>query len=222
MTSNIYLPDGYDPRDHLPERLWKYADAANYLVHAIEASRVFYHRKRADFNPLKAEYLNNVMGRWHRTDICTALSEAGVIEIDRQYLVGRKSRGYRLGPRFRDAVFRRHRIGPKVAKKLEEHKMHDKLTLPVHLHLYDWLTRLEVDYDAALESFPTREELIDKHVAVAMLADRQFFMIHDEYGRLHSNVTGLSRTLRPFLHFGPDRLVMVDLKNSQPFFFSMV
>ena len=38
MTSNIYLPAGYDPRDHLPEHLWKYADAANYLVHAIEST----------------------------------------------------------------------------------------------------------------------------------------------------------------------------------------
>ena len=222
MTKHLYVPDGFAPEDHLPERFWKYADAANYIVHAIKANRVFYHRKRTDFNPLKAAYLNNVMGRWHRQDICTELAKAGVIEIDRQYFVGEKSRGYRLGPDFRDAIFRRHPISPKIAKKIKKHKTHDKLTLPVHQHLYRWLTRLEVDYDAAMNSFPTREEMIDKHVALAMLADRQFFMIHDDYGRIHSNVTGLSRTLRPFLRYGPDKLVMIDLRNSQPFFFSLL
>lgn len=222
MTQYLYVPDGFAPQDHLPERLWKHADAANYLVHAIEANRVFYHRPRTAYNPLKAAYLDNVMGRWHRQDICTELAKTGVIEIDRQYFVGEKSRGYRLGPDFRDAIFRRHRVSPKIAKRLNKHKMHDKLLLPVHQHLYRWLTRLEMDYDAAMNSFPTREELIDKHVALAMLADRQFFMICDDYGRIHSNVTGLSRTLRRFLHYGPDKLVMIDLKNSQPFFFSLL
>lgn len=222
MTRNIYTPEGFDPRAYLPPRLWKYADAASYLVHAIEANRVYYHRKRTDFNPLKAAYLNAIMGRWQAKDIRTALATSGVIEIDRQYFVGQKSRGYRLGPVFLDAVFRRHGIGPKLAKKLKKHKMHDKLTLPVHKYLHRWLTRLEVDYDAAMNSFPTREELIDKHVVLTMLADRQFFMVPDDYGRLHSNVSCLSRTLRPYLHFGPDKLVMIDLKNSQPFFFSVL
>ena len=222
MTKNIYIPQGFDARTHLPESLWKHADAANYLLHIIEWNRVCYRRRRSDYIPLKAAYLNSVMGRWVAKDIRTALEAAGVIDIDPQYFPGEKSRGYRLGPKHRDATFRRQAITAKLAKKLKTHKMYKKPTLPIHKYLYSWLTRLEVDHRAAMHSLKAGDELIDKYIPLDMIADRQFYMVPDDYGRLHTNVSSLSRTLRPFLHYGDDKLVLLDLKNSQPFFFSLL
>lgn len=220
MTKNIYTPEGFDPCTYLPDRLWKYAEEARYLLHAIESNRIFRHKPRDAWVPLKAGYLNNVMGRWHARGIRTALVETGVVECDGHYVEGKKSYGYRLGPDLRDAIFRRHPISPTLARRLNKHKMHPPLKLPIHKHLLSWLTRLEVDHDAAMRSLRTRDELIDKYVALDMIADRQFYLIVDDYGRVHTNLTSLSRRLRPFLHYGNDKLVLIDLKNSQPFFFS--
>src|SRR4051794_21967475 len=100
MTRHIYCPEGFDPILYLPEELWEHADAARYLLHAIEANRVFYHRSRATYNPLKAAYLNNIMGRWVAKDIRAALEETGVVECDHHYIGGEKAFGYRLGPDF--------------------------------------------------------------------------------------------------------------------------
>lgn len=222
MIQNIYSPEGFDPSTYLPDRLWKYGDEARYLLHAIESNRVFTHKKRDAWIPLKAAYLNNIMGRWQAQDIREALIESKVVECRRRYTPGQESRKYRLGLGLQDAIFRRHPVGPKLAKRLDKHKMHEPLKLPVHRHLLSWLTRLEVDHEAAMASLNTRDEMVDKYLALDMIADRQFYLLVDDYGRVHSNVTSLSRTLRPYLRCEGDKLVLLDLKNSQPFFFSLL
>lgn len=221
MTRNLYIPEGFDARTHLPEHLWKHADAAHYLLHVMEWNRVLYRRPRDEFNHLKAAYLNVMMGRQAK-EIRDVLAGEEVIEIDRQFFQGEQSRGYKLGPKFQDVTFRRHRAGAKLSKRLERNKLTTDLTLAVHKHLYSWLTRLEVDHDAAMLSLTTRDEVIDKYIPLDMIADSQFYFLPDEYGRVHTNLTSLSRTLRPFLHCNGERLVMLDVKNSQPFFFSVL
>ena len=222
MTRNIYIPEGFDARTHLPERLWKHADAANYLLHIMEWNRVFYRRPRDEFVRLKAAYLNAVMGRWQAKEIRELLAEEGVIEIDPQYFPGEQSRGYKLGQKLRGTTFRRHPAGAKLSERMERHKLTTDLTLAVHRHLYSWLTRLEVDHDAAMLSLTTRDEVIDKYIPLDMIADGQFYLLPDEYGRVHTNLSSLSRRLRPFLHCEGERLVMLDVKNSQPFFLSVL
>jgi hypothetical protein len=222
MTRHIYNPEGFDPKLYLPQRLWKHADSARYLLHAIEANRVFYHRTRNQYNPLKAAYLNAVMGRWCAKDIRDALAEAGVVERIPSYVPGVESKKYRLGPDLRGALFRRYPVPPQLAKRLKKHKMFVKPKLAVHKHLYRWLKRVEVDYDEAVQSFQTREEQIDKLVTLDMLVDKAFFFTTDEYGRVHTNISCLSRSLRRFLRFGTERLVHLDICNSQPFFFSLL
>lgn len=222
MNKNIYVPEGFDARTHLPERLWKHADAAHYLLHTIEWNRVLYRRPRDEFNPLKAAYLNAMMGRWQAKEIRELLAEEGVIDIDPQYFPGEQSRGYKLGPEYRDATFRRHPAGAKLSERMEKNKLTKELTLAVHKHLYSWLTRLEVDHDAAMLSLTTRDEVIDKYIPLDMIADKQFYLLPDGYGRVHTNLSSLSRTLRPFLHCHGERLVMLDVKNSQPFFLSVL
>lgn len=221
MTKNLYTPEGFDPLTYLPKPLWKHADAARYLLHIIEWHRLFHHRPRDEYVHLKASYLNAVMGR-HAGEIRTLLDVADIIDIDPQYFVGARSRGYRLGPKVRDATFRRHPVGKKVGTRLERNRMTKPLDLAVHKHLYSWLSRVEVDHDAAMNSLTTRDELIDKYIPLDMIVDGQFYLLPDEYGRVHSNVSSLSKSLRPYLHFADEKLVLMDLKNSQPFFLSPV
>jgi hypothetical protein len=222
MTCYLYAPEGFEPKLYLPETLWKYSEAARYFLHAIESNRVFFHRPRTAYNPLKAAYLNNIMGRWVGKDIRTALEEAGAVECDHHYIEGEKSYGYRLGPDFHDSRFKRHPISAKLQQKLNKHKMCVNPKLPVHKHLYRWLQRLEVDYEQGVKSFQSRDELIDKLVTLEMLADKTFFFTVDDYGRVHTNVSCLSRSLRQFLHFDNHKLVLLDICNSQPFFFSIL
>ena len=51
--------------------------------------------------------------------------------------------------------------------------------------------------------------------------DGDFFTIPDRYGRFHSNLTNLKKTLRPFLRYRDSELVNLDIANSQPMVFCL-
>src|SRR5271166_6047671 len=57
---------------------------------------------------------------------------------------------------------------------------------------------------------------------IQRIKDRDFFSIPDRYGRFHSNLTNLKKTLRPFLRYHGSELVNLDIANSQPMVFCLL
>lgn len=70
------------------------------------------------------------------------------------------------------------------------------------------------------------KKLIDTHlsntIAIDMIVDRNFFFEVDKNGRLHHNLTCLSKDLRVFIDMGGDSIKGADIVNSQPFFLALI
>lgn len=92
--------------------------------------------------------------------------------------------------------------------------------LPVHKHLRDWLSKLEVDgvrARAEVWSTPRLAEHADIHLtAIGMIESGHVEFSHCRNGRVHSLVTRLSREIRQHLRIKNQNLVNIDIMNSQP------
>src|SRR5208337_2827125 len=99
----------------------------------------------------------------------------------------------------------------------------DALRHPVHRELRRYVKALTIDEQAALTS--VHGSPFQRSAQVAMIQrikDGDFFSIPDRYGRFHSNLTNLKKTLRPFLRYRDSELVNLDIANSQPMVFCLL
>jgi len=92
------------------------------------------------------------------------------------------------------------------------------------------ITSLEMDIQAGKEFRDKKKELIDESVlmgeATAINEDLIKYCTVDSFGfRLHTQLTSLRSCLRPYLRLKDQpekKLIMLDIKNSQPFFLSLL
>ena len=225
----VYNPEDFDPKHSLPPSLHAYADCARVLVHHVETARVYHKLQGADFVPRKAQYLRRLVHKEMYLPVRNALLDAGVLDYRPQYIVGKQSYGFRIGERFEDAFFCRHKLTDTAAIRRVRRVRAEQcppLTDATHKGLSVWLDRLEVDYDKALSylrSLPLDSNTLRQYqLSLSMLNDKEFFFKPDVYGRVHTNVTNLWRGFRQSLHYQGENLVNVDIGNSQPLFFGMI
>ena len=80
-----------------------------------------------------------------------------------------------------------------------------------------------IDEQAALTSVHgTPFQQAAQVAMIRRINDGDFFSIPDRYGRFHSNLTNLKKTLRPFLRYRDSELVNLDIANSQPMVFCLL
>jgi hypothetical protein len=225
----VYNPDGFEPRDHVPSHLHAYADCARVLVHLVECGRVNNKLQDSAFIPRKAEYLRRFVHKEMYLPIRNALVASGVLEWHPQYVVGKQSYGFRIGERFKKTLFRRYKLTDRAAIRRFQRVRAEQspfLADPIHRGLYEWLTRLEVAYEAAMTLLVSRHLPPEAHrtrqLSLEMLRDRDFFFKPDAHGRVHTNLTNLWSPFRQFLRFEGEVLVNIDIANSQPLFFGLV
>jgi hypothetical protein len=220
----LYVPDTFDPDVHLPEELRHLADYARYLLHRINVGRV--HLRRGNcLVYLKRDYLVEFIPKERFTAIRDALVESGVIHVRKFCVRGEMSFGYRLLYPHNQSFS----LIPPTTKRLIDKIMQwrkresDTLRHPVHRELRRFVKALIIDEPAALGSVHGTPFQRSAQVAmIQRIKDGDFFTIPDRYGRFHSNITNLKRTLRPFLHYRDSKLVNLDIANSQPMIFCLL
>jgi len=221
----VYNPVGFDPKVHLPETLHMHADSARHLLHTIHHNQFMYRRRADEFVELKAAYLRtSFTPRDAYKPVVEALKAAGVLECDGHYVEGRKSLGYRLGPALFGAEFTSVAItDPKLARKIlaRRERQYQAVTSDVHRHLRRFVEEIDFDHKAATQ-YIARHGLKDQQVALDGFKHRDFFFVPCEYGRLHTNITSLKSELRRFLSYRGEKLVNLDIRNSQPLLFSAI
>lgn len=220
----LYVPETFDPKV-LPADLKPYADPARYFLHRIIWGQVMKKRTIDNYVPLKFDYLREVIPDRILVSLKNALIAEGVIECDGNYIEGRKSLGYRLGLKYWKARIIRVAVGDKAtADKLRAARRakHKKVRLDVHVWLRSKFKRLEVDLPLAssLLSGHRRFELVK--IPVEQIAYKETEFGPCRYGRVHSSLTRCSSRIRPALHVSGERLVMLDVCNSQPLFLSLL
>jgi hypothetical protein len=172
---------------------------------------------------LSADLLEKVVGRNVR-EIRDAAVDAGLIECDDHYQVGRKCMGYRLGPRLRDAKFeawegdgkvfmtrfRRFRDDWNAASDLDD----------LGEHLRKWACKVKVSRKAesVIAGMDPKKAEIARH-QVEIIRAGFVKTKYCEYGRFHSNFTRLCREIRAScLTIGGEVLHEIDIVGSQVVF----
>ena len=181
--------------------------------------------------PLKTEYLRSIIGRHHVDAVRQAALEVGYVDRDRSYRAGDRSQAYWILPPYDRArlVQReiassglRRNIGKWRAARRREtwHRIERNETLvdaAVCKHLWRNLQKVEIDAVIDFgEAFHPAHQISVEHIRQGDL----WFTV-DDFGRVHTNVTNLSRALRPYLAVQGERLANVDISESQPLFFGM-
>lgn len=167
------------------------------------------------------------------------------IRTDMNYIVGEKSKGYlinkytyhkatvQLVP-IKDFVFRRNRT-----KEVNIVKAELKVTATKYHYLTKWFNeKLKIDVENATnkaeELFPEQTGAIKgtkkgkpsiwhkryKAIsAINKIANQEFYYsVDDNVGRFHSNLTNIKRELRNYITYDGQKLLNIDIRNSQPLF----
>jgi hypothetical protein len=146
-------------------------DKYHYFLHAITEKRVFNKSIQADdFVCLHTDILRSVLGMPYADEVRANLTTWGVVESDNHYVVGSKSVGYRIAPKYSGkAVWRAVHKSAKWEKKLA------KLTVSYQQKtgngaktLLD-LKRINIDQQEAIQHIVQRHyeitDFIDSHEA---------------------------------------------------------
>ncbi len=181
--------------------------------------------------PLNSEKLRQD-GIHNYNEYLNYLMECGVIETDNQFIVGQKSRGYRLTKLYHTPVKEAKETGIKrvnLHRYLREIKSRKKYH---YLSKYFDDGMLTIDFDQSIDFIgdklkkSTKENMahkIMKHntgfYCISMIHHKDYFFFADETGhRVHTNLTILPKELRQFITYDSQSLSAVDIKNSQPYF----
>jgi hypothetical protein len=214
--------------------------AAWYLLDTINRRRQTWRYEdtgeAAGFVRLKCEYLRRIIGKSFQK-VREALVNAGVIDWDRHYIPGVRCMRYRITAEFERSTIITCRDRQLVKAINRFNKTEEGRLLPVHRSLREKLAELVVDVDSAHSiisgMFPDEDSPLDKELYRSLQSDQitafqdqvvtgTASLSCDDYGRVHTTLTRLPKSLRCCVtcHDGP--LVAIDLANSQPLFAGLV
>lgn len=225
--SFVFNPKSYDPEKILPPPLRHLSDWSRLLLEIIERRHLALDCIDSQFVCLHSKILKQIVPYIYYP-IRKALEDAGVIEVCHSYSVGHHSKGYRLAepyasmPRTKVELHREE-----VIKKLVKNKAKYQVVLknPVHDRLFHWFQQVEVNYSEAaalLDRLKLKgRQRARRELDLLRLVNKDWYFVSDISGRVHNNVVNLAKELRQFLRINGSSLVILDICNSQPLFFSV-
>jgi hypothetical protein len=216
-----YCPVDFDAAACLPTRLQKYSQEAQYLLGLIRWQQVMRFNRLGKARlkapvPLKAAYLRRVIGRRHYTAFMGALKDKGAITCDEKHCAGRHSYSYGLGPlfgrRYHQCLITKKKIINALARKDRDRE--ENLS-PVDLWLKANLKRIALD-PQAYQAADNTDHPDDAHMLLTAIEGGGWRYTTDPYGRRHTNITNLNRSLRKYLTVDVNHLISLDISASQP------
>ncbi|UPL48530.1 hypothetical protein [Hymenobacter sublimis] len=234
----VYIPSGLNTRVLLSSKNQKWLnhlDKFNYLLsylYFIRATHVKY--RKNDFIPLHAATFRQYVGRRLAADIVSFWIEQGVIEENAQYIVGKKSKGYRFTSEYRNRKFIDVGvIDERFEKRLRTLEARRQSTFDTsytpHAFLSFNLHELRIEAERAIHYLNCEALLADavedanvifseQHLVIKTVEERRFWIKRDTTGnRIHNNLTNLRADMRQFLYLETgEQLVNLDIRNSQP------
>lgn len=205
---------------HIPENLDPSCNHTNYVFSLLHWSWLHWKADERGFIPLKSAYMHRMIPEW--ASFRDHLVSDGLIECDYTYVEGEKCMGHRPCEKHWTKARRVACTDGRLASLIRKGKVHHQ---PVHAWLEENFASLEFDLDLAEKLVPTiplpktesREQADFRNFEVARrCAEGAFHSSVCPYGRFHSNLTNMSKELRPCLTIKGEQLVGVDLANSQP------
>ena len=157
------------------------------------------------------------------------LKNGEFIISDNQYIVGEKSIGYAINPKYLGEVKSievkpQSKLFKKILNNQNKRKAHYNRLEPFLKQMKDNFMKVELDYQNAekwILTQPNDEKTNSYKIALGQLKDKRerYFKRNKTNNRLDTNLTNLKSDFRQFIK---GDYVSIDLKNSQPFFLSML
>jgi len=155
------------------------------------------------------------------------LVQEGVLDCDNHYIVGEKSKGYRITEKYKKSKFYLEQMpDEELSKKIEDRL--DALTDEIlkrgdaYSYVTNCMKNLKMDYVKADKFLNDKKTPLNIRKKIRMMVDvfyKKFSTIDETGNRLHNNLTNLATPLRNTLNYNGKNLVQCDLKNSQPLLF---
>lgn len=173
------------------------------------------------------------------------LEEKGFIRSDKKYIVGEKSTGFYINSysshkaTIKLIPIQSHVIKKNRTKEKNKFEATLKATRAKYPHLTKYFNKsLQINVEEAMkkveELFPEKtggirgkkigepsvwHKRYKAILAINKIANQEFYYsVDDNVGRFHSNLTNIKRELRNYLTYNGQKLVNIDIKNSQPLF----
>lgn len=233
-----YQPANLDLVSLLPPIERQYLDLYGYVVSYLYVARFSDDRwskltrsgkklRKKHFVELNMVVLQKILGTRHAKRVIDNLVTWRVIECDYQYVVGKKSRSYRLTSKYADSVFVGIEYGDSFEKKLRgvREKEKSRNLDPIHTFISKQIEEhFGLNPNKALEVYNSLDLDHDKSISVGLALDRLLsrdldFRVSSKSKRYFNTLVNLKRELRSALVIRDGSpLVEVDIANSQPFF----
>lgn len=156
------------------------------------------------------------------------LLENGIIYTDHTYSEGEFSKSYGLNPLYAQQITRYEVTKPKLANKIKlarlkrldlKRKRQVKRSKIVD-YLDVWAKRIDIDFDICQKEVEILPNPTFHLIPAVSIANRDYKLQRDDYGRVHSPFTQLWTPLRTALRFQKQPLYNIDIRNSQIVFLS--
>lgn len=201
-----------------------------YILHYIHTYGNFNSKFKDEvFIPINVQKLRSMVSYDHTTKLLANLVAHDILETDSCYIVGRKSKCYKVIDEIRhDKWFSVDIEDLALDKKLTELFFKEKINLFSDKKGYGKVTKtmekLQLDKQTALE-FISKQDLTNtkkfSYKTSVEMFENKFSVRDDISNRLHNNLTNLPSGLRQFLTLDGENLYQVDIKCSQPTFLGL-
>lgn len=208
--------------------LFHYLYLCSTIVYLKHVDKRF---ETSEFVPINYKMMTSIISRDHYIEIIENLKDWGVIELNKSYQNGIRSKGFKLKSPYDINLKRRQIKDELINSKLNNYKRNsikelEKLPFP-YQYLAVANTRIRIDYQTATTynaaiyfSTPNTTVYDSNFYSIAAYKDEDYRFSVDKFGnRAHTNLTNIKSDLRPYLKVDGEPLGQVDIRNSQPLFF---
>lgn len=148
------------------------------------------------------------------------LIDNDILETDNHYVVGKKSKSYRLTDKYLKADLDRIKIQTRIKSLQRTYPF--KSSCWVERKLFSYLQEIKVDVNTFQDHNYLKLSVFRQNViktSTEYINQKKLYLKRDSTSkRLHHNLTNLNKTVRPYVRYKHEKLVSIDIINSQPFF----
>jgi len=221
-------------------------DKLRYIIHLIYGIPQFKKDLLLeDFIPINAQKLQAKIGKNYKDYLNYLIDDLKIVECNNHYKKGEYSKGYRLTVPFRKSKVVGHNVVDwKFRRLLKQHKAKHNPLVGNHKYLTKWFYsgKLKIDMPLVKNALETELQfkLLNKQlcnvdrktkktkdpwnqynhamISAENLDSGEFHLqIDQNVYRLHSNLTNMRSLLRNALTYDGQKLISLDIKNSQPY-----
>ena len=243
----FYLPENLDLENLMHYNRPRFkpfkSDKLRYIIHTLNARRLYdKDLMYEDFIPLNAVILQKKIQNYKQY-LDYLIHDLKIVETDGSYKVGSKSRGYRLINKYQAKTKPVNVLDQTFYRTLKREKNKKELSVKHLDYLNKWFNpKLQIDLDLIKnylqEEYNLKKDnyklwdydrIKKKHkkpinqynhslISSSKLYNKDYnYMLDPNVYRYHTNLTNMRSILRNAVTYDGQKLISIDIKNSQPY-----